>query len=197
MKDEVNGKIPSINLLREVFPDMELHISPAPPMQVQHSHAIARTHDIPLHFQQLHIISVPLTRRHPRPLQPFPVVLRLFFDFRPPSFTPRTRRSRRRRGVPARPTDRVEEGEVKVREQRAQGGEAGTDNGHSRFNLRPHIASGDSVCTDYQRASNPVSFSNSQVISPPLTKSIVTMRIKLATQTLPSVSDCALAARST
>ncbi len=78
-------------------------------MQVQHLHAIARSHDIPLHFQQLHIISVPPTQRHHRPLPPLLVVLRLFLDFRPPSFTPRTRRSRRRRRVPARPADRVEE----------------------------------------------------------------------------------------
>ena len=36
--------------------------------------------------------------------------------------------------------------EVEADEERAEGGEAGRDDGHGRFDLRPHVTCGNGVC---------------------------------------------------
>ena len=46
------------------------------------------------------------------------------------------------------PAERRQEVKVNTREEWAHSRKAGTDDGHGRFNLRPHVTCDYSVCTD-------------------------------------------------
>ena len=72
----------------------------------------------------------------------FPSVIH---QVRTPSFAVRCKR---REGASAPPSERRQEGEVKIGEKRAHSGKTGTDDGHGRLDLRPHIACDHGVCKD-------------------------------------------------
>ena len=84
----------------------------------------------------------------------------------------------------ASPAESGEEVEVNTGEEGSQGGETGADDGHGRFNLRPHVTCDYGVFADVRVLTTRFLTSDLQVRSPPLTKSIVIMRIRPATHTL-------------
>ena len=88
------------------------------------------------HLLKLHQFYITLVTLRWPILLSFLVAFKTFSSVRPPSFA-----LRRRRGgsTSASPAESGEEVEVNTREEGSQSGETGTDDGHGRLNLRPHV----------------------------------------------------------